>query len=136
MPEHSQPVLRSLLEKLQQIANTEPKPRVTVHAVSPHGYKDIVKGYVMWNSNNQASLDGTAPIDPTEYVRVMYRSDGYGGYDGFNYVRIGNITRIESTQKHRRTGTYRRLWEPNPFVLTADGGLDMASSLKELLGVA
>lgn len=129
--------LRSLLRKLKELAQTDPTPRVTVHYDNPFSLSNrTAQGYIMWSQTLEEALTKSTPVNPAEHVRVMFRKNTYGTYDGYNYLRLGTIQRIESTTKDRRTGTYRRIWEPNPFVLTVEGSLDMASSLRELLGVA
>lgn len=126
-------MVRDLVLRLHDLASTATRVLIDSHRWgSPYTYT----GYPRVNGDLIKAANAGVTIDPDTYVTVHFRKTQWGSYEGWQYVRLKEIHVIRSTTKHRRTGQYQVLWRPNPFALTAEGDLDMASSLKGLLGIA
>lgn len=98
----------------------------------------------------------TYPLPVTGYIEIPDQTlpnlavgDMVGEYPDFKTIRVrytrqchavklgvDKILRLDTSAKDRQLGQRRLLWQANPFVMTPSGAIDIASSLKELLGVA
>lgn len=68
--------------------------------------------------------------------RVLYRKKSSGGYR-YSVARDHVLEIRASRGKPRKSGMYYHLYyQKPPFTPAADGSLDMASALKQLLAVA
>lgn len=131
--DNSKEIVKHLAKRVYELQELGARVTIIHHN---YGYTEKVTGYVKLDEHIILKIKSGEDIDPLQYISVMTRKTQWGSYEGYTWVRMFRVDRIESSTKDRRTGTYRKLWEPNPFVLTADGNLDMASSLKDLLGIS
>lgn len=129
----SQSVLRDLVLRLHDLQQQGTRVRVMS---TRYGHQNEDVGYVQIPGNLLQAAQNNQTIEPTTFVSLRYRKNQWGGFDGWGYVKLQEIQAITTTTKHRRTAEYRSLWSPTPFAMTADGDLDMARSLKDLLGIA
>lgn len=129
----SQSVLRDLVLRLHELQQQGQRIRVESQRWgSPFtytGYPQIPGHLVKVAQNNEQ-------LDPTTFINLRFRKNQWGGFDGWEYVKLQDFHAITTTAKHRRTGEYGKLWSPVPFAMTEEGELDMARSLKDLLGIA
>jgi hypothetical protein len=116
------------------------KNRVRIQSVK-HNHLTIDDGYVrltgeLKQTAEKGNLEGFSEESfKVAWIYLHFRKTDWGEYQGWEMVYLKDIVEITSTIKHRRTGQYPRIWKRNPLAITGDGAIDMATSLKLLLGV-
>jgi len=116
------------------------KNRVRIQSVK-HNHPTIDQGYVrltgeLKQTAEKGNLEGFSEESfKTAWFYLQFRKTEWGEYQGWEMVYLRDIVEITNTTKHRRTGQYTRIWNSNPLAITGDGAIDMATSLKLLLGV-
>lgn len=99
-----------------------------------------IHGYVRVDGYTETDLIYLALCDESEWATLKHFDwvsiAHIRGAANLNRVNLSWITQVITSAKDRRLNQQRVLWQPNPFVMTSSGAIDIAGSLKELLGVA